>query len=276
FVAPVDIQRPRSILGDRLLADAYRSIWDGADFELRYPIANSDRTVGAALSGALALEFGPTPPPGTAMVRFDGSAGQSFGAFLGHGIEFELVGEANDYVGKAMAGGRIVIRAPAGDAGEPVLMGNTAMYGATGGSLFCAGRAGERFAVRNSGAVAVVEGAGDHACEYMTGGAVVILGPVGRNLAAGMSGGEAYVWDPAGEVERVVNPQLVEVLRPTGGQLPSLRRLLERHHRSTGSVRARSLLAEWEPRSEEFVRVVARAEVALIEAALEGTGGAGA
>ena len=188
FVKPVPIQRPRSALGDRLVDEAFQGVWDGAVVALRYKIGNSDRTIGAALGGALALEFGSAPPPGTAAVRFDGSAGQSFGAFLGPGIEFELVGEANDYVGKAMAGGRIVIRPPEDDAGTPVLAGNTCLYGATGGELFIAGSAGERFAVRNSGASAVVEGVGDHACEYMTGGLIVILGPVGYNLGAGDDG----------------------------------------------------------------------------------------
>jgi glutamate synthase (NADPH/NADH) large chain len=155
-----------------------------------------------------------------------------------------------------------------------VLVGNAALYGATGGQLFCAGRAGERFAVRNSGAVAVVEGVGDHACEYMTGGAVVILGPVGRNLAAGMSGGEAYVWDPQRVLPGLVNSQLVELRPPTGGQLPSLRRLVERHRRATGSTRAGALLRHWDRSAAGFVRVAARAEVALIEGALEGTAGA--
>src|SRR5205807_4621210 len=182
FVAPVDIQRTRSDLGDRLLADAFRPIWDGDEIELTYKITNSDRTVGAALGGAIALEYGSVPPRGTAAVRFDGSAGQSFGAFLTHGIEFDLVGEANDYVGKGMAGGRVVIRPPENDAGAPVLAGNTCLYGATGGTVFIAGSAGERFAVRNSGATAVVEGVGDHACEYMTGGRVVVLGTIGYNL----------------------------------------------------------------------------------------------
>src|SRR5438105_8200427 len=156
YVAPADIQRPRPELGDRLLADAFRAIWDGDETELRYKIVNGDRTVGAARGRAVALEWGQSPPRGPATVRFDGSAGQSFGAFLTHGIEFELVGEANDYVGKGIAGGRIVSRPPANDAGDPVLAGNTCLYGATGGMLFVAGSAGERFAVRNSGATAVV------------------------------------------------------------------------------------------------------------------------
>ena len=146
----------------------------------------------------MARRFGAGPPPGRVRARFQGSAGQSFGAFLAAGVQLELVGEANDYVGKGMGGGRIVIRPPADDAGDPVLLGNTVLYGATGGELFCAGRAGERFAVRNSGATAVVEGVGEHACEYMTSGTVVVLGGFGRNVGAGMSGGELYVHDPDG------------------------------------------------------------------------------
>src|SRR5690606_19596407 len=160
---------------------------------------------------------------GTARLRFEGSAGQSFGAFITHGVELELVGEANDYVGKGMGGGSIVVRPPANDAsmvmgsaaGSPVLAGNTCLYGATGGELFVAGSVGERFAVRNSGALAIVEGVGDHCCEYMTGGTVVVLGRVGSNLGAGMTGGQAFVWDP--EAERLmsrINTDLVEAIRP--------------------------------------------------------------
>jgi glutamate synthase (ferredoxin) len=246
FVRALPIQRPRSALGDRLVDDAFQPLWDGVDLQLRYPIVNSDRTIGAALSGALALEFGETPPPGTVTVRYDGSAGQSFGAFLGHGIEFELVGEANDYVGKAMAGGRLVIRPPENDAGTPVLAGNTCLYGATGGELYVAGSAGERFAVRNSGASAVVEGVGDHACEYMTGGCVVILGPVGYNLGAGMTGGQAFVWDPDHKLPSRLNAALVDVALPDADLLEDLRWRIERHAELTGSPRAQALLADWD------------------------------
>jgi glutamate synthase (ferredoxin) len=288
FVERVPIQRPRSALGDRIVADAYRHVWDGADVSLSYPIANSDRTVGAALGGALALEFGDRPPPGTVSVRFEGTAGQSFAAFLSHGVEFELVGEANDYVGKAMAGGRVVIRPPADDASlafgqpdghgngdanghgngqahadrggtafgnaaalEPVLAGNTCLYGATGGELYIAGSAGERFGVRNSGAVAVVEGVGDHACEYMTGGTVVVLGPVGYNLGAGMTGGQAFVWDPLARLTTRLNPALVEAARPDAELLVELRWLLERHQELTGSARAGELLQNWSATIED-------------------------
>ncbi|HZQ27791.1 MAG TPA: glutamate synthase large subunit [Acidimicrobiales bacterium] len=256
FVAPQPIQRPRSELGDRLLADAFQPVWDGDDVELHYEITNKDRTVGAALGGAIAVEWADRAPRGTAIVRLTGQAGQSFGAFLSHGIELDLTGEANDYVGKGMAGGRIVIRPPQGDTGDPVLAGNTCLYGATGGDLFLAGSAGERFAVRNSGANAVVEGVGDHACEYMTGGTVVVLGPVGRNLGAGMTGGQAYVWDPRYQLPGRLNTQLVEAARPDESQLVELRWLVERHHELTGSPRAAMLLAEWATTCEQVWLVV--------------------
>jgi glutamate synthase (ferredoxin) len=245
FVATVPIQRPRSALGDRLEADAFRAVWEGRDIELSYPIANGDRAVGASLGGTIALEWGGRAPLGTAVTRFEGAAGQSFGAFLSHGIELELVGEANDYVGKGMGGGRIVIRPPDNDAGDPVLAGNTCLYGATDGWVFIAGSVGERFGVRNSGATAVVEGAGDHACEYMTGGIVVILGPVGYNLGAGMTGGAAYVWDPRALLPARLNTALVAIGRPDSQHVDELRWLVERHHELTGSARAASLLDRW-------------------------------
>jgi glutamate synthase domain-containing protein 3 len=159
-------------------------------------VANTDRSVGARLGVAVGRAFGSRPPAGRARIELQGTAGQSFGAFLAPGIDLRITGACNDYVGKGMGGGRIVIRPPADDAGAPVLIGNTALYGATRGELFCAGRAGERFAVRNSGATAVVEGVGDHGGEYMTGGSVIVLGPVGRNLGAGMTGGELFLHDP--------------------------------------------------------------------------------
>jgi len=257
FVERVDILDPRSDLGDQVLADAFHALWDGEEFELSYSITNSDRAIGAALSGAVALEFGHMPPRGTASVRFDGAAGQSFGVFLAHGIELELVGEANDYVGKGMGGGRIVIRPPADDAGNPVLAGNTCLYGATGGELFVAGRAGERFGVRNSGAVAVVEGVGDHCCEYMTGGTIVVLGPIGYNLGAGMSGGEAFVWTMSGELlEGRINTDLVEAVRPDAEALQELRWLVERHCQLTASVQAAELLKVWDQAAEQVWHVL--------------------
>jgi glutamate synthase domain-containing protein 3 len=268
------VRPPRSTLGDRLHRDAIPALAEGRIQELAYPVSVTDRAVGALLGGEVARRFGADRPPGRVRARFEGSAGQSFGAFLASGAELDLTGEANDYVGKSMAGGRIVIRAGEDDAGDPVLVGNTALYGATGGQLFCAGGGGERFAVRNSGAVAVIEGVGDHACEYMTGGAVVVLGPVGRNLGAGMTGGEAYVLDPQELLPGLTNPQLVELRPAARGQLPSLRRLIERHARATGSTRAGEILRSWDRSAAAFVRVAARAEVARIEGTLEGTAGA--
>ncbi|QGG95102.1 glutamate synthase-related protein [Actinomarinicola tropica] len=268
FVERVELQDPRSELGDQLLADAFRAIWDGDDIELSYDITNADRSIGAALAGAVGLEFGATPPRGTAAVSLRGSAGQSFGAFLGHGVTLDLHGEANDYVGKGMGGGRIVVRIPDDDVSHgngthvdetPALVGNTCLYGATGGELYVAGAAGERFAVRNSGAVAVVEGVGEHGCEYMTGGTVLVIGRIGFNFGAGMTGGQAFIWDPV--VERLtarVNSDLVEIVRPDVVALDEARWMLEQHVELTGSARARDLLESWETTEEQFWHVVPR------------------
>jgi glutamate synthase (ferredoxin) len=274
YVSGVPIQRPRSTLGDQILADAYRAVWDGEQLSLAYPISNRDRTIGAALGGALALEFGETSPRGLASIRLDGEAGQSFGAFLVDGVHLELVGEANDYVGKGIGGGRLVIRPPADDAGEPTLAGNTCLYGATGGTVWIAGGVGERFAIRNSGAVAVVEGAGDHCCEYMTGGTVVVLGPIGYNVGAGMTGGQCYVWDPNGELPERLNPSLVEAIRPAADHLRELRWLVEQHLELTGSVRAAELLENWTLVSADFWHVVPLGRVRRLEAQNAGRVGA--
>ncbi|HEV2757365.1 MAG TPA: glutamate synthase large subunit [Actinomycetota bacterium] len=268
FTGSLPLQRPRSELGDRLHRDAVEGITGGRVGHLAYDVTTADRSVGARLGVALARGTGAR---GSVTARFRGHAGQSFGAFLSDGIELVLEGEANDYVGKGMGGGRIVVRPPDGDGGDPVLAGNTVLYGATGGTLFVAGRAGERFAVRNSGAVAVVEGTGDHACEYMTAGAVVILGPTGRNLGAGMSGGEAYVFDPDGLLDANLNPHLVAAYVPAAAQLDSLRRVIERHARATGSGRAAALLKHWDRAAARFRRVAPMAEVARLEALFEGT-----
>ena len=270
-VAVDAIIRPTSVLGDRLFEEAWPAIRDGAHVELELPIANVDRAVGARLGGAIGKTFGMVTPPGSARAHFRGAAGQSFGAFLADGIELRLTGEANDYVGKGMGGGRIAITAPLDDAGDPWLAGNTVLYGATGGELFIAGRAGERFAVRNSGAVAVVEGVGDHACEYMTGGTVVVLGPVGRNLAAGMTGGELFVHDPDRRVPIRLNPELVEATTASVEALERLRRLVQRHRDLTGSARAASLLAGWDAHAGEMLHIQPRLDLAAIVGVQEGT-----
>ncbi|HYR64179.1 MAG TPA: glutamate synthase large subunit, partial [Actinomycetota bacterium] len=271
FVAAHPIQRPRSELGDRLFEDAFEKVMAGEEIFLDYPIHNSDRTIGARLGGAIAHVHAAAPPPGKVHVDFTGEAGQSFGAFLTEGIDFRLLGEANDYVGKGMGGGRIVIIAPEDDAGDPYLLGNTCLYGATGGRLFVAGRAGERFCVRNSGATTVIEGAGDHACEYMTGGTVVILGPTGWNLGAGMTGGQAYVYDPDLRMPARVNPELVSIAHPDGPQQTFLRGLVAQHAELTGSQRSAALLEDWKEQAHKFWRIAPKAEVAKIEGSHEGS-----
>jgi len=232
-----------------------------------YKIRNDDRAVGARLGGALARLESDEP----IHFRFEGTAGQSFGAFLPVGVEFVLDGEANDYVGKSLSGGRIIIRPPADDSGEPCLAGNTVLYGATAGELFLAGSAGERFAVRNSGATAVVEGVGSNACEYMTNGTVVVLGPFGRNIGAGMTGGEAFVHDAAGLLDVRLNGQLVVAEQLDDSAAEKLRALIERHSEHTGSARAARLLAEWPAAVSEFRLIRPRDEVRRIEAEAEGT-----
>jgi glutamate synthase (ferredoxin) len=270
YVGEESLRPPGSELGERLAADAQPALEGPSLVEPSYAIGTDDRTVGARLGGLIGRALGGDAPPGRVRARFAGVAGQSFGAFLAAGVELDLVGEANDYVGKSMSGGRIAIAPPANDAGEPVLVGNTALYGATGGELFVAGAAGERFAVRNSGAVAVVEGFGEHGCEYMTNGTVVVLGRFGRNLGAGMSGGSVYVHDPEGVIGLRLNDDLV-VAQPVRGSADELRRLLERHVRYTGSPRAQALLDRWDEAATEFRWVVPKANVAALEDEHEGT-----
>jgi glutamate synthase domain-containing protein 3 len=225
------------------------------------PIRNVQRTVGAMLSGEVARRHGAEGlPDDTISCSFNGSAGQSFGAFLARGITLSLEGEANDYVGKGLCGGRIVIYPPrsAGFAAEEnILIGNVALYGATSGEAFINGMAGERFAVRNSGATAVVEGVGDHGCEYMTNGVVVVLGAAGRNFAAGMSGGIAYVLDINGDfAEKRCNHGSVD-LEPVIEQLDLqvLRSLITRHADLTGSKQARKVLQNWRELLPRFFKV---------------------
>jgi glutamate synthase domain-containing protein 3 len=253
----------RGELGARLAVDADPALRSAELVELAYPITNRDRAVGARLGGRIGRRVGGAAPPGRVRARFEGVAGQSFGAFLARGARLELVGEANDYVGKGMSGGRISIRPPADDAGDPVLVGNTALYGATGGELFCAGRAGERFAVRNSGAVAVIQGTGDHTCEYMTGGTVVILGETGRNVGAGMTGGELWVHDPFDRVLKRLNSALVSAERPDATELETVRELVAKHLRATDSGRAAELLAGWETEVSRWLRVTPRTAVSV-------------
>ena len=258
-------ERPRDELGTRLWEEGRSVVEETRLVEPSYAITVEHRTVGARLGGEIARAAGSGLPHGRVRARFEGPAGQSFGAFLTAGVELDLAGEANDYVGKAMSGGRIVVAPPPDDAGEPCLLGNTVLYGATGGELYCAGSAGERFAVRNSGATAVVEGVGDHACEYMTRGTVVVLGPHGRNLGAGMTGGECFLLEPD---ERLVNEELVALVELSAEDGERLLRLLDRHRRATGSPRAAALLERPSEALPRFRRIVPQA--LLVEERLDG------
>ncbi len=229
--------------------------------EIESKIKNTDRTVGAMLSGEVAKRFGQVGlPEDTIKARFKGSAGQSFGAFLSKGMTFELEGEANDYVGKGLSGGKIVVKAPKGSTFKPennIIAGNTILYGATSGEVYINGIVGERFCVRNSGANAVVEGAGDHCCEYMTGGVTVVLGATGRNFAAGMSGGVAYVLDEVGNFDFFCNMEMVELsLIEDSHDNREVKTLIENHLKYTGSTLAKSILDNWSDYADKFIKVV--------------------
>ena len=255
------------ILEDQLLADpaVLAAIEGHGQLERSLAIVNTDRSVGARLAGEIAARHGNRGFNGRLDLCFEGAAGQSFGAFLLQGMQVRLVGEANDYVGKGINGGRISVVPPAGgqDPGTKVILGNTCLYGATGGELFALGRAGERFAVRNSGARTVVEGAGDHCCEYMTGGVVVVLGSTGRNVGAGMTGGVAFLLDEEGDLERRVNPETVALVPlTTPEQEDLLRPLLDAHHAATGSARAAQILADWPAWKARFRLLVPPSEKA--------------
>jgi glutamate synthase (NADPH/NADH) large chain len=280
-------------LDNGLIAQAGPALERREPVRIERPIRNIHRTVGAMLSGEVAKRYGHAGlPEDTIWARFDGTAGQSFGAFLARGVTLELHGDANDYTGKGLSGGRLIVRQPKAARREPtdnIIAGNTVLYGAIAGDAYFEGVAGERFAVRNSGAVAVVEGTGDHGCEYMTGGVVAVIGDTGRNFAAGMSGGIAYVWDPHGRFARLCNQSEVDLSPVTvaepdadaavyqgDGDRPRqraasvvdngmgdplrfdaerLRILIERHHLFTGSARARMLLENWEAALAAFVKV---------------------
>jgi len=276
------------VLDRKLIELAREALDEKKPVKLDLPIRNLNRTAGAMLSGEIAKRYGHVGlPEDTIWVSFKGSAGQSFGAWLAHGVTLDLVGEGNDYVGKGLSGGRIIVRPPENSGIVPeksIIVGNTVLYGAIAGECYFRGIAGERFAVRNSGAIAVVEGTGDHGCEYMTGGVVVVLGLTGRNFAAGMSGGIAYVLDEDGDFERHCNlamvdlepipseNQVMERSRHQTGDLEShglvdftdmtrfdeerLRQLIENHLHYTGSARARAILDDWAAYLPKFVKVM--------------------
>ncbi len=264
-------------LDHQLIAAAKPALERGTPVKIELPVRNIHRTVGAMLSGEVAQRYGHAGlPDDTISIKARGTGGQSFGAFLAHGVSIELTGASNDYLGKGLSGGRIAAFFPADCPTPPIeniLVGNTALYGAIAGEAYLSGVAGERFAVRNSGATAVVEGVGDHGCEYMTGGTVVVIGPTGRNFAAGMSGGIAYVLDEAGEFERRCNLTMVDLepIKPEGMpddpdwqtdytryDAPRLKWLIERHLHYTNSTRARTVLANWDRLLPRFVKVFPR------------------
>ena len=263
------------VLDDELVADSdiEQAIAQQGTLDKTYTILNTDRSVGARLSGVIAEQFGNDGFAGLIQLTFWGSAGQSFGAFGVKGLRLVLIGEANDYVGKGISGGEIIIRPFEGATYLPsknVIIGNTCLYGATGGTLYAYGRAGERFAVRNSLADAVVEGAGDHCCEYMTGGHVVVLGPTGRNFGAGMTGGLAFVLDEFGTFSEKFNAdngkKLQRVISPDGQA--KLKLLIQSHYRYTNSEQARMILEQWESYLTQFWLVVppSEAESTLVKA----------
>ncbi len=248
------------VLDVTMIAAAREAIENRREVSLEYTIGNTDRSVGAMLSGAIASRYGEAGlPDDTIQVKFRGSAGQSFGAFLTRGINFRLEGEANDYLGKGLSGGRIAVHPPVRStfaAEDNTIAGNTLLYGATSGEVYINGRAGERFAVRNSGAIAVVEGVGDHCCEYMTGGRVVVLGETGRNFAAGMSGGVAYVWDKNRKFDYFCNMDMVELsLLEDAAARKELHELIRQHYFYTSSSLARTMLDNWNRYVDEFIQV---------------------
>ena len=277
-------------LDNDLIAAAAPALEKGEAVRIEREVKNVNRTVGAMLSGEVAKRYGHAGLPGnTIQIALNGVAGQSFGAFLARGVTLNLIGDGNDYVGKGLSGGRVIVKQPSHVKREPtenIIVGNTVLYGAIAGEAYFNGVAGERFAVRNSGALCVVEGTGDHGCEYMTGGVVVVLGKTGRNFAAGMSGGVAYVYDEDGLFRERCNMAMVDVepIMPDadgdeGTGRPSqrpvnvhdfgmgdmlrhsaerLRILLERHHLHTGSKRARAILDDWETALTRFVKVMPR------------------
>ncbi len=249
-----------SVLDQSIIKAAAEALENQKEVSLEYSIGNTDRSAGAMLSGAVAARYGQNGlPDETINVKFKGSAGQSFGAFLTKGINFKLEGEANDYLGKALSGGRIAVMPPVRSnfhAEDNTIAGNTLLYGATSGEVYINGKVGERFAVRNSGAIAVVEGVGDHCCEYMTGGRVVVLGKTGRNFAAGMSGGVAYVWDKNHNFDYFCNMEMVELsLIEDSASRKELHELIRQHYLYTGSQLARTMLDDWNHYVDDFIQV---------------------
>jgi glutamate synthase domain-containing protein 3 len=244
---------PLSDLSVRLVADSQEAIATKTPIELSYPIRNVDRAIGARLSGDITSRHGGDGlPESTIVVRFTGTAGQSFGAWLCRGVDLHLDGTSNDYLGKGMGGGLISVSPRRPNGLVPQAGGNAVLYGATGGRVFLAGRVAQRFAVRNSGATAVIEGCSDHGCEYMTGGKVLVIGDVGRNFAAGMTGGVAYVWDPDLSLKAMLADTAPSARRPSDSDLADIRGLIESHLSNTGSPIAARILDDWPGNQASF------------------------
>jgi glutamate synthase (NADPH/NADH) large chain len=246
------------VLDWKLLDTARPALEHGTPVTAAFPIRNTDRTTGTLLSNEITRSHPGGLPDGTIRFRFDGTAGQSFGAFLAKGLTLHLEGDANDYFGKGLSGGQLIVHPhphAAFKAEENIVIGNVALYGATSGAAYIRGMAGERFCVRNSGATAVVEGVGDHGCEYMTGGTALILGPTGRNFAAGMSGGIAYVYDTGARLATHVNPEMVDLDPLDDDDRHTIRQLLDTHARLTDSPIARFVLDDFDQQANAFVKV---------------------
>jgi len=257
------------LLDKKLLAESYEALHFAQPFQGQSPIRNTDRAVGTLLSAAISRQWrGAGLPDACLQWTFNGSAGQSFGAFGAKGLQFLLEGEANDYFGKGLSGARLIVR-PSRQAtfvaADNILIGNVALMGATAGEVFLNGRAGERFAVRNSGATAVVEGIGDHGCEYMTGGLVIILGSVGRNFAAGMTGGLAYMYDPLDQLTEQYNAGEVDIERPGENELHQVELLIQRHLAYTASAKATALLEDWAEQQAFFKKIIPREYKAALQ-----------
>ena len=250
-----------NVMDFQILKDSHRALYRKEKMTLEYPIKNTDRSVGAIVSNEISKIYGHLGlPEDTLNINFTGSAGQSLGAFSAHGLTFTVEGNTNDYLGKGLSGAKLIIKKPAKAtfvASENIIVGNVCLFGAIEGEAFINGIAGERFAVRNSGAVAVVEGVGDHGCEYMTGGKVVVLGKTGRNFAAGMSGGIAYIYDPEHKFKNgLCNTETIEFETVEGNEADELKNLIERHVAYTNSTKGIELLSDWNTSLENFVKVM--------------------
>ena len=243
-----------------IIKQVQQSIENKQPITIDLPVKNINRTVGAMLSHEIATRYGHAGlPDATIRINMNGFAGQSFGAFLSKGVELSLVGASNDYIGKGLSGGRIIVKVPENvsfDSGKNIIVGNTTFYGAIDGEAYINGTAGERFCVRNSGANVVIEGVGDHGCEYMTGGRAVILGNIGRNFAAGMSGGIAYIWDSEKKSQENINMEMVEIESLDEEAFQEVHTMISNHYKYTSSKRSFYILNDWQKEKKHFIKII--------------------